>query len=91
MSNYTKKEDVVIEIERFVGYLDDDMLYRIKLALDRLPDIEIVRCKDCKWYMPISENYGKCTYRTREHLWNEPSDYCSYGKQKEQEQKYKKL
>lgn len=46
---------------------------------------ELVRCKDCKWYMPTSENYGKCTYRTREHLLNEPSDYCSYGERKDNE------
>ena len=42
MSDYIKREDAIIEIERFGGYLDDDMLYRIKLALGRLPSADVV-------------------------------------------------
>ena len=52
MSDYIKREDAVIEIERFGGYLDDDMLYRIKLALGRLPSADVVEgaaCKECRF------------------------------------------
>ena len=64
-----------------------DMVEDCLEIIENLPSAqpEIIRCKDCKWYVPISENYGKCTYRMREHLLNEPSDYCSYGERKDNE------
>lgn len=47
--------------------------------------VEVVRCKDCKWFTAVNEACGKCTYRTRAFLYNENDDYCSYGERKEQE------
>lgn len=49
MSDYIKREDTIIEIERFCGYLDDDMLYRIKLALGRLPSADVVEVRHGHW------------------------------------------
>ena len=64
----------------------DDKTYLMNILSHMGIDVaEVVRCKDCKCYVPIGKNYGKCTYRVREHLLNEPSDYCSYGERKEQE------
>ena len=54
MSDYTKKEDAVIEIERFAGYLDDDMLCRIKLALNRLPSADVVKVRHGHWLLDSS-------------------------------------
>lgn len=80
MSEYIKKEDAIIEVERFGGYLDDDMLYRIKLALGCLPSadvVEVVRCKDCKY--KERERCGLTRYTVRAH------DYCSYGERRDDE------
>lgn len=87
MSDYIKREDAVIEIERFGGYLDDDMLYRIKLALNRLPSADVVEvrhgrwikskaggvlCSECYSYAP---NVEKGSFTTR-RIEQEKSAYC---------------
>ena len=43
-------EDAINEIERWIGYLDKDMISRIQIGLERLPSAqpEIVHCRDCK-------------------------------------------
>ncbi len=46
--------------------------------------VNVVHCKDCKWFIAVNEACGKCTYRTREFLYNENDDYCSYGELKEE-------
>lgn len=45
MAEYIALEAALKEIERFVGYLDDDMIYRIQIALKRIPTIS----KTAKW------------------------------------------
>lgn len=35
---YVSKDAVCNEIARFKGYLDDDMIYRLQVAIKRLPD-----------------------------------------------------
>ena len=46
--------------------------------------VEVVRCKDCKWYAPNNDGfwYG-CTFDTRNKD-DEPksNDFCSYGEKK---------
>lgn len=94
MSEYIKREDAVIEVERFGGYLDDDMLYRIKLALGRLPSadvVKVVRCKDCKygkWKISELDNKTK-GYECAIHAVFEndfgDNGYCSYGERKDDE------
>ena len=92
MSDYIKREDAERETlvwlnEVFgVQSIDEDIgIFRRLKELPSADVVEVVRCEGCKWYIPISENYGKCTYRTREHLLNEPNDYCSYGERKDDE------
>jgi hypothetical protein len=97
VSDYIKREDAIIEIERFGGYLDDDMLYRIKLALNRLnrlPSadvVEVVRCKDCKWLKPYASQYGagqfcECPCSFGGQGIKKPDDYCSYGERRDDEE-----
>lgn len=47
--------------------------------------VEIIRCKDCKWYEPfymLNGNEFRCCCReTKESLRNS-DDYCSYGERK---------
>lgn len=48
------RQAAIKEIARWKGYLDDDMICRIQVGLNRLPPVqpEIIRCKDCKYYIP---------------------------------------
>lgn len=39
---YVSKETVCAEIARFKGYLDDDMIYRLQVAIRRLPAEEVL-------------------------------------------------
>ena len=55
------------------------MAETVKDQLDK-DEVEIVRCKDCK-YLMFSDCYGECT---RNHLGIvRPDNYCSRGKRKE--------
>lgn len=42
MTGYVSKEDACKEIARFKGYLDDDMIYRLQLAINRLPNAQVI-------------------------------------------------
>ena len=46
MSDYIKREGAINEIKRFGGYIDDDMIYRINTALNRIPSADVVSRKD---------------------------------------------
>ena len=52
MSDYKKQEDILAEIERFEGYLDEDMINRIKIAILRLPSTDVEPIKRGRWIEP---------------------------------------
>ena len=61
-----------------LGYYDDDE-YAIPFeALDSAPSIEIIRCRECKYYN------GKYCFNSSVTLPTEPKpdDFCSYGERK---------
>lgn len=68
-------------VDRFIeqgANLDKDQIIYI---LNRLPYMEIVRCKDCKWY----EN--ACTFFAADPFEQAPmkkNDFCSYGERREE-------
>lgn len=49
MMDLIDRKAVIDEVQRFIGYLDQDMIDRLKIAIGRLPSAqpEIIRCKDC--------------------------------------------
>lgn len=52
-----------------------------KENIDRMPtvdSVEVVRCKDCKWYQPDADKW--CGYF--ECMGFEPDNYCSQGERK---------
>lgn len=53
-----KLSEVINEIERFKGYLDDDMILRIKIAINRLPTIEPT--KHAHWVIKPN-GHGVCS------------------------------
>ena len=61
---------------------------RVKTLLLRLPaaDVaEVVRCKDCKYGDYDSKPNGAMVcLRTKDGFWREETDFCSYGKRREE-------
>ena len=73
-------------------YIDADWLlckiYDLVNAInDEAPTIDIVRCKECKWYEePEHKIYELCVKWKRSNgilLPIRPDDFCSYGERKE--------
>ena len=46
---YIELDRALKEIERFIGYLDEDMIYRIQYALKRLPAADSTPMKHGYW------------------------------------------
>ena len=85
MTRLIDADSAAKEISRFVGYLDDDTILRLQIALKRLPTIDavpVVRCKDCKYasiYVCQGELYISCE-NNEGILSDVPSDgYCYCG------------
>lgn len=76
---YIKHSDALTVIERFNGYLDDDMQYRIKFMLNRdcpaADVVEVVRCKDCAFHYYAADRAGRCELGIGDALLDD--DYCS--------------
>lgn len=45
--------------------------------------VEVVRCKDCKYYSPLKDGGSQCE-RLDGLLMSKPNDFCSYGERKEE-------
>ena len=44
--------------------------------------VEVVRCKDCKWW-DNEDDAERCTHKYNT-MWAKPDEYCSYGERKEE-------
>ena len=77
MSGYIKREDAI-----FVAL--QQPLYSVVSQIKQLEGIDIVRCKECKYFIDnlteddADEVYGQCCFD-----WDikmpQADDYCSYG------------
>ena len=56
MTEYIEKEAAKQEVKRFIGYLDEDMIYRINVALNRLPAADVRENKHGEWIDAEWEN-----------------------------------
>ena len=45
--------------------------------------VEVVRCKDCFYFTPVEDNFGKCVFLIGEHQYVVPDGYCYLGERKE--------
>lgn len=77
MNDLVNRKDVLYEISRWAGYLDDDMIRRIQIGIKRLPPVqleitEIIQCQEC-----IRKD--KCNFYPMQG----DEGYCRYGKDKE--------
>lgn len=79
MAKYINKDDVY---EWLVAHLPKHQ-ERIEQILNDVPSIDIVYCKDCKYYKPpdcLDNFHWTCELINRIR---EETDYCSYGEQRE--------
>ena len=86
MDEYIRRDAAKKEMGRFIGYagIDEDMVARFRIALDRLPAadvVPVVHCIDCvhlgfKDFHGICEHGPVCTMI-------EPDSYCAWGRKKE--------
>ena len=69
-------------------YSDPVLLHAIRTVLDStgsVDAVEVVRCKDCRWYAPNNDGcWIGCALDTR-HPDDVPKadDFCSYGERKD--------
>lgn len=56
---YVTKETVCNEIARFKGYLDDDMIARIQMAIIRLPYEDVINADYERFNQQLKEMAGK--------------------------------
>lgn len=76
-------------LERWEGYLDEDMILRMQVKVGDIPSIlpEGIRCKDCKHWMmgKTTKNYPNpyiCDLHSFMHGFERsalPEDYCSWA------------
>ena len=84
MSDYIKtKEYKFPSGETITAYFDEYGITKITIqALDAIFDnfinsddrVEVVRCKDCKWWKPFNDKMGHCGIDMREK-----DQYCGRG------------
>ena len=82
MNRLIDADSAIIEIERFAGYLDDDMILRLQIAIKRLPTIDaapVVRCKDCRYWDERTTNKKGFVVCSATHMDCTEDDYCSFG------------
>lgn len=81
MSEYVKLEDAIHNINlEVIGRKEytGDMKANLFFALDDLPTIDIVRCKDCKYWRTDEK------VRCRLLPYADANDFCSYGERIEE-------
>lgn len=78
MSEYIKREDVKYALNGACVLYDPETINKIPSA----DVVEVVRCKDCKYYVPISEKIGECKDTRMNSTY---MSYCSYGERKDNE------
>ena len=83
MADYIKRDSVLNTIHRFRGYIDEDMEWRMKFAINKIPSadvMKVVRCKDCRHRDPEDH---KCDCGQLERagcVFPVDDDYfCAYG------------
>ena len=73
--------------EYSLGYYEEDEWATPLNVLDSAPTIEIVRCRECKWFdsgKNDSEVWSMCTRHFGKYFDVNADDFCSYGCREEE-------
>lgn len=75
-----------LNIDFYDEYETEDDVYACeyvsKHQIDEAPSIDIVRCKECKWYdngQNESDSWSYCTRHFGHYIDVNDDDFCSYG------------
>ena len=68
------REKVINDLQRQIEELEE----RLEIVLEGQP--EIVRCKNCKWYIKKFENEGRCIKHDNDY--HEPDWFCADGERR---------
>ena len=49
MADYIKRDSVLNTIHRFRGYIDEDMEWRMKFAINKIPSADVAEVKHGEW------------------------------------------
>lgn len=80
------RQAAIAEIKRWMGYIDEDMVYRIQTGLKKIPSAqpEIVRCSQCKYAEVADQKDSQDGYTCQFHrgsIWFSGS-YCSWAERR---------
>lgn len=88
MKEYIERKALIDKIFP-IGMIDDGRYAipakAVKIAIDNVPAadvVEVVRCKDCKYWRQVNEERHACYMSGLEMDYDE---YCSYGERKNDE------
>jgi hypothetical protein len=91
MGEYISRGDLLNVINTNVAEAHNERCCQLLEAILKAPTadvVEVVRCKDCKfWGIPHANDVEKSHYCCRDNMWCMPlrfaDDFCSYGERKE--------
>ena len=73
---YIKREDALNEIHRFRGYIDEDMEYRMKSAINKIPSADVAEVKRGEWIIDdpkqLITHCSNCNWINVHYAWS----YC---------------
>lgn len=86
MSKYIDRSKVNDEIVRVLEHTDckGEYIDRVLRAIESIPTIDIVHCKDCEYFKLHESVFGKGWICKRNHVVVGSVDFCSYGERIEE-------
>lgn len=80
MSDYIKREDAIRQIVKTSAQNELDIhaigtVIYILSEMDSADVVEVVRCRDCKWWRPFNDRMGHCGRGEMRHK----DFYCQRG------------
>lgn len=65
-------------------YNDEESMSLLLAQAPTVDAVEVVRCKDCVYFKTLPEDdYNICLHAEKGIVCPEPTDFCSYGEQRE--------
>lgn len=81
-SDYIKREDAIKQFEYEDTTYESAEIVGILSDIPSADVVEVVRCKDCKWY---EKEWCYCGLHNNADKDIKPTDYCIYGERKDNE------
>ena len=91
MSRYIDADELIADLEEWKQNPNNDdssmdLVNHFQGIVRTEPTIDIVRCKECRWYdsgQNESDSWNYCTRHFGHYIDTNDDDYCSYGERKE--------